>query len=486
MIDWLSELDSRCGDLFAFAANTLARSTPIYLLLLLTVLTLSRRRVLAASAICHACILGLILLPFATAFTPRFEILSVPSFLTTATSPVIQQTPPAASAEPRVPESDPAHVGVAVAAVPASLQPAHQVVVSQLPLSPPTRSQTEIQSGREIADSASAGQVVKSRLSWRSWVVFAYFGGVLLGLWRTLAGLWAVARLRRLSSAITDGEWLHGLNHWKHCLGIRRTVGLMENAHISVPMTAGWLRPMIFLPPEWREYPENQRDAALLHELAHIRRADYAWHLLLRLVAAFYWVQPQSWIAHPAIRRIRERACDRLCVHWMNGSRSYAEALLQMTMALARRRLPAAGLGVVGSTRLGRRLADLERHSGSTQCVATWPVRMIALLLAIAGVLLLGAVHSQPSRAAAGEEADPQAKQINVEPKPVAVAKNNIDTIPSVASISFLAKGTSSTLMLPPVSHSATATTKIIVPARRIKIRTRWSSPSPRSLSRGS
>jgi beta-lactamase regulating signal transducer with metallopeptidase domain len=47
-----------------------------------------------------------------------------------------------------------------------------------------------------------------------------------------------------------------------------------ESNLISVPVTVGWLRPSIVLPPEWRGWDGEKLNAVPAHEGAHVRRRD--------------------------------------------------------------------------------------------------------------------------------------------------------------------------------------------------------------------
>ena len=66
------------------------------------------------------------------------------------------------------------------------------------------------------------------------------------------------------------------------------------------------------LPPRFEGHAEDEVRAALLHELAHVRRRDYLVNLMCQIAAL-----PAGW--HPAvygiqqrIRRTREMLCDAI------------------------------------------------------------------------------------------------------------------------------------------------------------------------------
>jgi WD40 repeat protein len=234
----------------------------------------------------------------------------------------------------------------------------------------------------------------------------AYLAGVLLGLGRFGAGLRAVARLRASSTSVTDPGWLDGLERWRRQLGIHWGVALGWSRHIRVPMTVGWRWPVVLLPQPWMKTDNpNHCDAVLLHELAHIQRADYLWQLLLRLVQVVYWVHPLTWLLEPLVRSLRERACDDLCVYWMQNPQDYRRALLEVALALKQRRERVLGLAMVRSSRLGRRLAHIDQSSGCASCLLPRTVRLGLQGMAFVAATLIGAVELAPRVPAAQEAA---------------------------------------------------------------------------------
>jgi len=79
-------------------------------------------------------------------------------------------------------------------------------------------------------------------------------------------------------------------------------VALLVSEEVTGPVTLGALRPAILLPPRFLDdASQDEALSALGHEMAHVRRRDYAVNLLceaLLLPVAF----------HPAVRLVRRRA----------------------------------------------------------------------------------------------------------------------------------------------------------------------------------
>jgi RND family efflux transporter MFP subunit len=160
-----------------------------------------------------------------------------------------------------------------------------------------------------------------------------------------------------------------------------------------VPVVVGWLRPVILLPETLVESaPAATIDAVLLHELAHVRRGDYAWNVLLRLVQVLYWPHPLVWLMGRLIAGVREQACDDLCVSWLGGATTYCTTLLEVTAGLLRRPWESLGLAMTRSTKLGRRLAWVGRSPGAKHCLLRARARGAIVVAVLAAFGLLGSV----------------------------------------------------------------------------------------------
>ena len=94
-------------------------------------------------------------------------------------------------------------------------------------------------------------------------------------------------------------------------------------------MTLGVFRPVIVLPPDWRDWEEAKLQAVLAHERSHIRRHDPALQALSAIHRAALWHSPLSWFLHSRIVRVAEEASDDAAVTATRDRAFYAEVLLQ-------------------------------------------------------------------------------------------------------------------------------------------------------------
>jgi beta-lactamase regulating signal transducer with metallopeptidase domain/prefoldin subunit 5 len=146
---------------------------------------------------------------------------------------------------------------------------------------------------------------------------------------RLTLGLYQVRRLRQNSTRLPGRDWNERLSVLAQRLGIKRTVTLLQSVLVKAPSALGFLKPSILVPMGMlANLPPDQVETILLHELAHIRRGDYAANLLLHLTEAIFFFNPGiRWVA-TWIRQEREACCDDIVLAGIPDKNSYFEALL--------------------------------------------------------------------------------------------------------------------------------------------------------------
>src|SRR5205823_6244086 len=108
---------------------------------------------------------------------------------------------------------------------------------------------------------------------------------------RLLIGIVGTRRLKS-QEILTSTPLLPLLTQVQREMGVRRAVAVRQtvpDAPIVVPLTWGWLRPTLLLPTPFLTWPEERLRMILLHELAHIQRADWLFQILAQLTCAVYW-----------------------------------------------------------------------------------------------------------------------------------------------------------------------------------------------------
>jgi hypothetical protein len=127
-----------------------------------------------------------------------------------------------------------------------------------------------------------------------------------------LLGLLGLARLRR--EAQPDSN----------------TPGLLHSSALHGPITWGVIRPIIVLPARASAWTTPQRAAALAHERAHVRRYDWAVHMVVWLVCALFWFNPLVWLARRKLALEAEHAADDAALAEGAQPVEYASLLLSL------------------------------------------------------------------------------------------------------------------------------------------------------------
>ncbi len=224
--------------------------------------------------------------------------------------------------------------------------------------------------------------------------LFARYGG-LLSLAPAAAAVWAVGaaamaawllvgghRLGRLQTrpapAATTAEVRRLAARWR----TPPSAEVLE-ADVEAPQVIGLVRPALILPRGFAErLAPAEREAVLLHELAHVARGDFAWNLLQRLVLALLWFHPAAWRLYARLRREREMRCDALAIGRGASPAGLARALVRLAEERSRPRL---AMALADRSELSARL---RRLLGSNRDARPGRVARTAALAATAVCLL--------------------------------------------------------------------------------------------------
>jgi len=162
-------------------------------------------------------------------------------------------------------------------------------------------------------------------------IVLVWMLGATFFLVRMLGGLVYVQRLRYTNNQGVSPYWNQKLKTLKSKIRLRKKVKLVESAIASVPMVIGYIKPVILLPiGAINNLQENEVEAILAHELAHIQRNDYLINILLSVIEVLFYFNPAVWWIAANIRTERENCCDDTAVQLCGSSLTYAKALVSL------------------------------------------------------------------------------------------------------------------------------------------------------------
>jgi beta-lactamase regulating signal transducer with metallopeptidase domain len=226
---------------------------------------------------------------------------------------------------------------------------------------------------------------------WGTALAIVALGGIASGLLHLLVGLWAVQACRRRGRVVNDPELASQIDELRAAMNCRRPIEIRELPDLPSPATAGWRRPVLLLPDDWRTWSLDERRAVLAHELAHVCRNDYATGLVARFSLALHFYHPLVHWLSARLALQQELAADALGARFAGGNRLYVQSLSKLALRQdgrvsswpARAFLPSRGT-------LIRRIAMLR--NGSEFVAHSWSRRglvALALLACAVGVIAL-------------------------------------------------------------------------------------------------
>jgi beta-lactamase regulating signal transducer with metallopeptidase domain len=235
------------------------------------------------------------------------------------------------------------------------------------------------------ADQAAVSSPQQRRIGW---LLIGWLAGALVALLPLATGIIGNLLPKRRGRRLVDADWQELLDELSGRLGVRRKVTLLVGGPDQMPMAFGWVHPYVVLPANAANWPRDQRQAVLLHELAHVKRCDVPLQMIARAAFALYWFHPLAWLGIRRMRVEREHACDDCVLLAGQKASSYAAQLLEIARAhRATSPLATAALSMARPSQLeGRLLAVLDAHRSRAPLSAA---RGVAIALS-ALVLLVG------------------------------------------------------------------------------------------------
>src|SRR5262245_9475203 len=221
------------------------------------------------------------------------------------------------------------------------------------------------------------------------------FGGTLVGLY-LLFLLYRIHKLWRawkLTLAIRQGAFpvfisdtlQEVLEHCSRAMGVGE-VALAGSPSVAVPVTIGFRRPTIILPERLlAETSTELLSAAIGHEMAHVKRHDFAWNLIYEFLSLLISFHPAAVLVKRRINETRELACDETVSELLLDAKVYARSLVSLANSGFSPHHPTYIIGVNDADILEERVMKLlaKRTTTNTRrATALLGITLFALALA--------------------------------------------------------------------------------------------------------
>jgi GWxTD domain-containing protein len=246
------------------------------------------------------------------------------------------------------------------------------------------------------------------------WLGPVWLCGVCLYYGRYAGGWFVSQRLRRRGVCRAPEQWQSVLSGLACELKLSRPVVLLESLFAETPLVIGHFRPVLLVPLGFLAgLPPDQVEAILLHELAHIRRADYLVNIIQRVGEGLLFYHPAAWWIARVIRTERENCCDDLVMERRGNAHAYAGALLEIEKNRFDQKRPIRSAAAVAANggNLMKRIRRLLYPAGPT---GLWAPAIAALVLILSSGGLYAAWRAVPAPAQSASTAQtPWAKWLN-------------------------------------------------------------------------
>lgn len=231
-------------------------------------------------------------------------------------------------------------------------------------------------------------------IPWTTWLLMLWGIGLMGMLARFSIALSRIEHIRQTSSELNNPQIDLYVERIKNAFRINRSIKIFINHQLSSPATFGLFESILILPASiLTNTPPDYIKAVLAHEMAHIRRFDYAINLLQLLIEAVFFFNPFVWWISRQIRVEREACCDAAAIAATGETAQYLNALVHFSDARGRVSFaPSAAVSFVERKKpylLSDRIKRLVNPAYYKSPSISWSGLSITLLYGIVAVACL-------------------------------------------------------------------------------------------------
>jgi TonB family protein len=220
-----------------------------------------------------------------------------------------------------------------------------------------------------------------------------------LGAASLMIQLFRLARVSSRASPITDERWLRIVSEVAERYGIGKSIAVLQTDSADLLATWGIFRPRILAPASAAGWSEERIRVVVCHELAHVRRNDWAVQIAADVMRRVYWFQPLMWIASRRLRRESEHACDDVVLESGVAPDAYAGHLLQIARTVRSDYGWAPAVPMARRSTLERRISAMLNSARNRRALSARSLVACTLILA-AATFTAAAFHTEQDRSA--------------------------------------------------------------------------------------
>ena len=147
------------------------------------------------------------------------------------------------------------------------------------------------------------------------YMVYFWLTGVMVYFFRHAGNFVALQQLKARAEEKVPQALIQSANKIKQQFAIQFPVDFKLSREIRVPITYGILKPVILIPIGLMvQLSPAQLEAIIAHELAHIRRHDFAINLVQAALEILFFYHPAFWWINTLVKEAREHVADDMAI----------------------------------------------------------------------------------------------------------------------------------------------------------------------------
>jgi bla regulator protein blaR1 len=180
--------------------------------------------------------------------------------------------------------------------------------------------------------------------------------GIIVNIWlffilfsclRSVKDISAIIQIRHKKITSVEDFWEQRVEALSAKIQISKPVQFLQSGIAQVPMVVGHFKPVILFPIGLiSAISQEEIEAILIHELAHIKRNDYLVNIFQRVLEVIFFFNPCIWWVSSLIKIERENCCDDFAISLTNSKKTYIQALVSFQEFHLQK--PAFAMGFIG------------------------------------------------------------------------------------------------------------------------------------------
>lgn len=163
------------------------------------------------------------------------------------------------------------------------------------------------------------------------YIVSLYALGLIVQITLCIKSYSMLNRIKKTSQTIVPRQWQDLLESMMQKHNISSRIRLLVSDYVTSPITMGIFKPLIIFPAAYiNKISLKDAEAILLHEVAHIRRYDYLFNLILISIETILFFNPFVWLISRHVKIEREQACDDFVTQSHMSPLEYSKTLLHV------------------------------------------------------------------------------------------------------------------------------------------------------------